>query len=75
MFTLEYAKVFDYYNAEQTAINMVVKWEEFNEETPFLAAAWDPEPHGIDLFNRAKAGEFGEVAPYKPPIEINITQI
>ncbi|KPC36299.1 Tail fiber assembly domain-containing protein [Pseudomonas syringae pv. cilantro] len=28
---------------------------------PFAASADDPEPHGVDLFNRAIAGEFGEI--------------
>ncbi|MFA0996707.1 MULTISPECIES: phage tail protein [Pseudomonas syringae group] len=30
-------------------------------EIPFAASAEDPEPHGIELFNRAVAGEFGEI--------------
>ena len=66
MFTLQYAKNPVYENAEETAINLIVKWEEFSEEMPFCAMPTDPEPHGVDLYNRAKAGEFGEVAPYIP---------
>ena len=31
---------------------------------PFGATSYDPMPHGVDLYNRAKAGEFGEVALY-----------
>ena len=30
-------------------------------EMPFAASPDDPEPHGVDLYERALAGEFGEV--------------
>jgi len=75
MFTLEYAKDPIWNNAEGTAIVLTVKWEEFNEEMPFGATPYDPMPYGVDLFNRAKAGEFGTVAPYVAPIQptINFT--
>ena len=68
MFTLQYAKNPIYNNEEGTSIFLIVKWEEFVEEMPFSADIWDPEPWGADLYNRAKAGEFGEVAPYVAPI-------
>jgi len=59
-----------WFNAEQTAINLEVQFEEFpNEIMPFLATSYDCEPHGVDIFNRAKAGEFGTVAPYVAPPE------
>jgi hypothetical protein len=64
MFTLQYAKDPIWNNAEGTSILLTVKWEEFNEEMPFGATSYDPEPWGVDLFNRAVAGEFGEVAPF-----------
>jgi hypothetical protein len=67
MFTLQYAKDPVYNNEEGTAIFLIVKWEEFNEEMPFGADTWDPEPHGRDLYYRANAGEFGPVAPYVAP--------
>ena len=67
MFTLVYAKNPIWFNEEQTAINMIVRFEEINEDLPFLATSFDSEPHGVDLYNRAKAGEFGEVQPYVPP--------
>ena len=69
MFTLEYAKDPVWNNSEKTFILLTVKWEEFQEEMPFGAASYDPEPYGVDLYNRAKAGEFGVVAPYVAPIE------
>lgn len=68
MFTLENAKNPIYNNAEGTAILLTIKWEEFVEEMPFSATVWDPEPWGIDLYNRAKAGEFGPIAPFVAPI-------
>lgn len=68
MFTLEYAKDPVYNNEEGTAIFLIVKWEEFSEEMPFGACSYDPEFHGRDLFERAKIGEFGPVAPYVAPI-------
>ena len=64
MFTLEYAKTPMYGNTEGTSIVLTVKWQEFNKEMPFTATSYDTMPHGVDLYNRAKAGEFGEVAPY-----------
>lgn len=68
MFTLEYAKNPIYNSEDEQQILLTVKWEEFNEEMPFGACSFDPEPHGRDLYARAKAGEFGEVAPYVAPI-------
>lgn len=72
MFTLEYAKDPVYNNEEGTAIFLIVKWEEFVEEMPFGADTWDSEPWGVDLYHRAKAGEFGIVAPYVAPIRPTI---
>jgi hypothetical protein len=72
MFTLQYAKDPVWNDAEGTNISLIVKWEEFIEEMPFSATSYDPEPWGVDLYNRAKAGEFGEVAPYVAPIQPTI---
>jgi hypothetical protein len=68
MFTLEYAKNPVWNSPDGQCIFLTVKWEEFKEELPFGATSFDPEPWGVDLFNRAVAGEFGEVAPYVAPI-------
>ena len=68
MFTLQYAKDPIYNSEDGQQIILTVKWEEFNEEMPFGATSFDPEPWGVDLFNRAVAGEFGEVAPFVAPI-------
>lgn len=68
MFTLEYANTPVYGNADGTNIQLIVKWAEFNEEMPFGATSYDTMPHGVDLYNRAKAGEFGAIAPYVAPV-------
>lgn len=67
MFTLEYAKDPIWADATGNAITLLVKWAEFNEEHPFNATNYDSEQHGVDLYNRAVAGEFGVVASYVPP--------
>lgn len=64
MFTLQYAKDPIYNSADNQQILLTIKWEEFNEEMPFNACSFDVEPWGVDLYNRAKLGEFGEVSPY-----------
>ena len=64
MFTLEYAKNPVWSSDDGQSISLIVKWAEFNEEHPFGATSHDPMPHGVDLYNRAKAGEFGEIAPW-----------
>ena len=70
MFTLEYANTPVYGNVEGTNIQLIVKWAEFNEEMPFGATSYDSMPHGVALYNRAAAGEFGAVAPYVPPLPL-----
>lgn len=68
MLTLQYAKDPIWNSEDHTSIFLIVKWEEFVEEMPFNAASWDTEEYGRDLFERAKNGEFGEVAPFVKPI-------
>lgn len=34
---------------------------------PFTASPDDVEPHGRELYERAQAGEFGQVQPYEAP--------
>ena len=66
MFIFEYAKNPVYGNEEGTCIVLIVKWAEFNEEMPFGADLYDPMPYGVALYNRAKAGEFGEIGAFVP---------
>ena len=68
MFTLEYAKDPVWASNDGQCIQLTVKWAEFNEEHLFGATSYDPMPHGVDLYNRAKAGEFGEIAPFVDPM-------
>lgn len=37
------------------------------EDLPFTASPLDPEPAGVDVWNRLLAGEAGEIAEYVPP--------
>jgi len=69
MLTLQYAKDPAYTDNTGNCISINVKWEEFTEEMPFGATNYDTEQYGRDLHTRAKAGEFGLVAPYVPPPE------
>jgi len=68
MLTIEYAKNPVWNSNDEQQIHLIVRFKEINEELPFNATSFDTEPHGIDLFNRAKAKEFGEITPYAPPI-------
>lgn len=76
MLTLQYAKDPIYGDSTGNNIQLIVKWEEFAEEMPFGATTYDLEAYGVELYYRAKAGEFGVVAPYvvpTPTVEINKT--
>lgn len=55
-------------NAGNTMIDLIVTHPHFGE-IPFTASPDDVEEHGRDLFARAAAGEFGQVADYVPPPE------
>jgi hypothetical protein len=68
MFTLQYVKNPIWNDNSGQSIFLIVKWTEFNKEMPFAATSYDPMPHGVDLYNRAKAGEFGAIAPYVAPV-------
>jgi hypothetical protein len=63
MFTLEYAKNPVWYNAEQEAVTLEVKFAEFDQELPFLATPTDVMEHGRALYAQAIAGAFGEITP------------
>ena len=65
MFTLEYAKNPQWASENSNSIILTVKWKEFNEEYLFCATSYDIYQHGVNLFNKAKAGDFGEVKAYK----------
>jgi hypothetical protein len=64
---LQYAKDPKWANAEQTLIDITIKWDGIDEELPFTASPTDPEPHGRAIFATAQAGEFGPIAEYLAP--------
>jgi hypothetical protein len=67
MLTIQYAKNPAYSSADGQNIYLLVKFYEFAEEMPFGATPYDPMSYGVELYNRALAGEFGPIAPYVPP--------
>lgn len=67
MLTIESATNPVYASEDHTIILLQVKFAEFNEVLPFGATSYDVMPYGVELYNRAKAGEFGEIAPYVAP--------
>lgn len=64
MLTVQYAKDPFWSSDNGQQITLTVKFKEFEEELPFTATSFDVMPYGVDLYNRAKAGEFGDIAPY-----------
>jgi len=40
--------------------------ESCDELNTFVASSKDCEPHGVDIYERAVKGEFGQIAPYQP---------
>ena len=67
MFTIESASNPIYVSKDNNCISLEVKFAEFKEIVLFNAMPNDSTKHGVDLFNRAKLGEFGEIAPYVAP--------
>ena len=67
MLTIESARDPRYSNSGSTTIDLVVKFVEMKHEIPFTANPNDITEYGPDLFYRAKAGEYGPIAPYVPP--------
>jgi len=67
MLTIQYAKDPKSVNEANTEIDLTVKFVEIADELPFTATPYDTEPYGVELYNNAVAGQYGEVAPYVPP--------
>lgn len=58
-------------DANQTGIELDVDFDHLEDGlVPFLASPEDPEPHGREIYARAVAGDFGEVAAYTPPPDL-----
>ena len=59
-------------NNARTWIDLEVNFAEEPEEyLEFTATADDPEAHGVSLYERALAGEFGPIADFTPPATIS----
>jgi hypothetical protein len=67
MFTVEYVKDLKWENVEHTFFSCVVKYEEFNEEHPSGINATDSYAHIQEIWAKANAGEYGEIAEYTSP--------
>lgn len=65
-FQVTYRSVRDprWVNAEHNAIDCMVKFDHIDEDVPFTATPYDVESHGVEIFERCAAGEFGPVAEY-----------
>lgn len=61
-------------NAVHTVINIMVTFVDLPDgEVEFTAASWDTEEHGVELFQLALNGDFGEIAKYvEPPKSIEL---
>lgn len=55
-------------NAGRTVITMMVTHNTYGD-IPFSASPDDTEAHGRELFERAAAGEFGEIAEFVAPVK------
>lgn len=54
-------------NEDHTYIMCDVKFDHLPEVVPFGASPGDCTDHGVEIFNRCVAGDFGPVAEYVPP--------
>jgi hypothetical protein len=67
VFTIQYARDPVYSDETGNTISLIVKFFELDTELPFGATPFDDMSYGVELFYRAKAGEYGPVGPYVPP--------
>lgn len=53
---------------QQTRVNVEVDFNELEEEyVPFTADPNDVEPHGVEIYNNAIAGNYGTIGDWVPP--------
>jgi hypothetical protein len=64
MLTIENIRNPVFCNDERTAIDCLIKFEEFSEELPFNATSYDSMEHGRQAYQRIMAGEFGEIGEF-----------
>jgi hypothetical protein len=63
-FKIEYAKNLKWVDGEKTKIDCLVKFEHILEEVPFTIDPNDMYKHSLDLWEKANAGEYGDIADY-----------
>ena len=70
---MNYSSVTDivFSRSDESCIDCIVNVESIGL-IPFTASALDIEPHGIEIYNRCVAGDFGPIAPYVEPEEVII---
>jgi hypothetical protein len=54
-------------DAEHTTVDVIARFAEIDDDLPFTATPWDTEAHGQEIYTKAVAGEYGEIAEYIPP--------
>lgn len=59
---------------EKVSITLQVQFSHFPGEVPFTATKTDPMEHTKELFGRALAGEYGEIAEYAGPSQEDTQQ-
>jgi hypothetical protein len=68
MLTIQSAKNPKYMSADGNSIYLDVKFVEIPEILPFTATPDDSLQYGVDLYNQAKAGKFGSIVAFVPPV-------
>ena len=64
MLTIVSAHSPHYSTLDHKCVSLMVKFAEFDEELPFNATPHDSMPYGVELYNRAIAGEFGTITNF-----------
>jgi len=64
MLTVEYVKNLKWENEEHSYFSCIVKYAEFYEELPSGVDGIDPIPHIREIWEKANAGEYGQIAEY-----------
>lgn len=55
---------------DHSCIDLLVQFEQFSEKTPYTATPEDDTEHGIELWSKANAGDYGEIVEYVVPAPI-----
>lgn len=58
--------------AANGGVSMIAQFNHIAEEIPFTAVPTDVEEHGRIIHAKALNGDYGEIAPYIPPTELEL---